>query len=137
MGSYGKELILDLWSCDPATFTRESIKNFFVVLCEKIDMVREDLHFWDDVGVPLELRETEPHVKGTSAIQFIRTSNITIHTLDLMEAVYLNIFSCKSFDEDDAARLSADWFKGKIHYSKVVARGAYEHSIHCSDRGGR
>ena len=112
MGSYGKELIIDLHDCDAAKFTRKSIKLFFQELCELIDMEACDLHFWDDVGVPEELKQTEAHTKGTSAIQFILTSNITIHTLDLLGNVYLNIFSCKDFDADKATEFSCLWFDG-------------------------
>ena len=92
---YGKELILDLDRCDPKRFTRACIDRFFKALCGELEMEAHEVFWWDDVGVPPEERQTEPHLKGTSAIQFITTSNITIHTLDLMKTVYLNIFSCR------------------------------------------
>ncbi len=57
-----------------------------------------DLYFWDDLGVPNEDQQTDPKTKGTSAVQFILTSTIVIHTLDLMKSAYINIFSCKKFD---------------------------------------
>jgi S-adenosylmethionine/arginine decarboxylase-like enzyme len=112
MDDYGKELILDLHDCNPATFTRESIEKFFAELCVQIDMEREDLHWWDDEGLPPEKCQTEPHLKGVSAVQFIKTSNITIHTLELLKAAYLNIFSCKDFDAGVAKRLAEEWFGG-------------------------
>ena len=52
MEKYGIELILDMHECDPETFTRESIRTYFEKLCVLIDMQREDLHFWDDIGLP-------------------------------------------------------------------------------------
>src|SRR6266850_7320222 len=110
---YGKELILDIHDCDPSTFTRKSIGKFFRELCDLIEMERCKLCWWDDVGVPEEDKQTLPHLKGTSAIQFIKTSNITIHTLDLLGAVYLNIFSCKDFDAKAAKNFSSKWFGGK------------------------
>lgn len=119
---YGKELILDLHECDARRFTRSSIKEFFVELCELIDMERCDLHFWDDLGVPVEEQQTDPKTKGTSAVQFILTSTIVIHTLDLMRAVYINIFSCDEFDTDAAARFTADWFGSTDWTANVVAR---------------
>ena len=119
---YGKELILDLHECDPDTFTREIIEEYFKELCDLIDMERCELFWWDDVGVPLEEQQTEPHLKGTSAVQFIMTSNITIHTLDLMGNVYLNIFSCKDFDSHIALQFSKEWFKGKVANSNVIGR---------------
>ena len=122
MKPYGKELILDIHKCDSSTFTRKSIRNFFKELCDLIEMKRSRLVWWDDYGVPPEERETEPHLKGTSAVQFIETSNIVIHTLDILESVYLNIFSCKDFDMDVAKEFSREWFKGKIANSQVIER---------------
>ncbi len=122
MKPYGYELVLDLHGCDPDTFNRASIEDFFKKLCKKIDMTQCDLHFWDDVGVALEEQETEPHLKGTTAIQFIKTSNITIHTLDLLKSVYLNIFSCKDFDPEIVKQFTEKWFKGKIVNNHVIER---------------
>ena len=122
MKSYGKEIILDIHNCDPTTFNRKSIGGYFKQLCELIDMERCKLCWWDDHGVPPEEQETEPHLKGTTAIQFIKTSNITIHTLDLLKNVYLNIFSCKNFDSDVIKSFSEEWFKGKIANAHVIKR---------------
>jgi S-adenosylmethionine/arginine decarboxylase-like enzyme len=122
MPAYGKELILDLHECDLATFTRDSIAEYFLKLCKLIDMEACDLHFWDDFGVPADECQTEPHLKGISAIQFILTSNITIHTLDLLESVYVNIFSCKDFDGNEAATFTRIWFRGRIVHEVKVDR---------------
>ncbi len=119
---YGKELILDLHECDPSTFNRESLDNYFNILCTAIDMVQCDRHFWDDIGVAEEDKQTSPHTKGTSAIQFILTSNITIHTLDDLKAVYINIFSCKDFDSSLAEEISIKWFEGILANKTEVDR---------------
>lgn len=119
---YGKEVILDLHNCDPSTFTRRNIENYFKKICDMIDMEKCELYWWDDYDVPFEKQETEPHLKGTSAVQFIKTSNITIHTLDILKNVYLNIFSCKDFDSDIVKRFSEEWFKGKIVNSRAIKR---------------
>ena len=87
MKPYGFELILDMHGCDVSTFTRKSIENFMIALCEEIKMQREDLHFWDYDGVPESERPTQTHLLGVSAVQFISTSNIVIHTLELLKAV--------------------------------------------------
>lgn len=119
---YGYELIMDLHGCDSSMFNRESIEDFFKKLCKQIKMTRCDLHFWDDVGVPLKEQQTSPHTKGTSAVQFIITSTIVIHTLDLMRAVYINIFSCKEFDKDKAQAFSMEWFKASECRSHLIER---------------
>ena len=122
MDHYGKELILDIHQCDSQTFTRESIEDYFKELCDLIDMERCELYWWDDHGVPIEEQQTEPHTKGTSAVQFIITSNITIHTLDLLKNVYLNIFSCKDFDHKIVTEFSKKWFGGVIVNRHIIDR---------------
>jgi len=122
MKNYGKELILDLHDCDPSTFTRRSIKEFFKELCELIDMEREKLVWWDYKGLPKEYAIAPPHLKGISAVQFIKTSNITVHTLEELKRIYINIFSCKTFKESDVWEFAKKWFKGTIVNFAVVNR---------------
>ena len=120
--TYGQELLLDLHDCDSSRFTRRDIEKFCEELCDLIDMERCDLHFWDDVGVPEGEQQTDPKTKGTSAVQFILTSTIVIHTLDLMSVAYVNIFSCKDFDTDEAAEFTAKWFGSTDWTANVVTR---------------
>ncbi len=120
--AYGKELILDLHNCDPTTFDRQSIGGYFRQLCKEIGMEACDLHFWDDVGVAEDEKQTDPHTKGTSAIQFILTSSITIHTLELLGKVFVNVFSCKDFDVADVSLLTETWFHGMIAQHKEILR---------------
>lgn len=120
--NYGKELILDLHNCNAKKFKRITIRKFFQGLCSLIDMKRCELFWWDDYGLPPNERQTEPHLKGTSAVQFIMTSNITIHTLDLLGNVYLNIFSCKDFDVKQAAKFSRKFFEGKVVCATTIIR---------------
>lgn len=120
--NYGKELIIDLHDCNPAMFKRVILKKFFQELCELIDMERSKLTWWDDHKVPLAKRQTEPHLKGTSAVQFIMTSSITVHALDLLGQVYINIFSCKDFDRQKAAEFCRQFFGGRIVHSTMIMR---------------
>ncbi len=119
---YGFELILDLHGCDPTTFTRNSLDNYFEKLCKAIDMEKCDRYFWDDVGVPPGERQSSPYTKVTSAVQFILTSTIVVHTLELLEAAYINIFSCKSFDKKVAEKITVDWFGAKEFRSHFIER---------------
>ncbi len=122
---YGKELIIDLKGCDTSKFNRDSLTYYFVGLCKIIDMQRCSLHFWDDMGVAKEDRQILPHTKGTSAVQFILTSNITVHTLDLLGEVYINIFSCKKFDHLKANDFTVDWFNATKYNYRLLTRGAF------------
>jgi S-adenosylmethionine/arginine decarboxylase-like enzyme len=119
---YGYELILDLHNCDISTFSRKSLRGYFKKLCKAIDMKRCELYFWDEVGVPVKEKQDLPHTKGTSAVQFILTSNITIHTLELLKAVYANIFSCKKFDEKVAEQITKEWFVAKKCRTRFIER---------------
>lgn len=119
---YGVELILDLHGCDALKFTRKSISKYFEELCILIDMEREELYFWDDIGIPEGDKQTSPHTQGTSAVQFILTSSIVIHTLDQLEAVYINIFSCKYYDPKLAEEFSIKWFGATDFSSRILDR---------------
>jgi S-adenosylmethionine/arginine decarboxylase-like enzyme len=122
MKNYGKELIIDLHNCDSDKFNRKSLKLYFKTICNLINMQRAKLVFWDDVGVEEEYKQTFPHTIGSSAVQFILTSNITIHTLDIMKRVYINIFSCKDFSEEVAEKYTQEFFNGSIIQSKIINR---------------
>ncbi len=117
------ELIVDLGGCDVSRFCRGAIEEYMVGLCDLIDMERCDLHFWDDIGVPEEDRQVSPHTVGTSAVQFILTSNITIHTLDILGEAYVNIFSCKDFSPDDAEQFTRNFFSAKVCTARELIRG--------------
>ncbi len=119
---YGKELIIDLHDCDVNKFNRKDLKRFFIELCKLIDMQRCKLSWWDDVGIDLEDQQSSPHTKGTSAVQFILTSNITVHTLDILKSVYINVFSCKDFNELKAEKFITEFFDGIVIQSLTIKR---------------
>ena len=119
---YGWELVLDLHNCDPTTFTRDHLDQYFTKLCDLIDMEKCEVHFWDDVGVPESEQQTSPHTKGTSAVCFILTSTIVVHTLDKLRAVYVNIFSCQEFEPDLAAEVTAKWFEADSYERTFIRR---------------
>ena len=120
MDSYGQECIIDVH--DSIVFTRESITRFCKDLCDLLRMRREDLVFWDYEGQPEEYAQAPAHLKGTSAVQFIRTSNITIHALDELKRLYLNIFSCKPFDVEAVRGFVQERTGGKILNFTVLER---------------
>ena len=119
---YGIELILDMGSCNVSKFNRRDIKSYFGQLCKLIEMEAEDVYFWDDFRVPEEKKQKNPKTKGTTAIQFILTSNITIHTLDLLGAVFVNIFSCKDYDIKQAKDFTVRYFEAGECESMIIER---------------
>ena len=123
--AYGKELILDLYGCDVTKFTRESITEWLEQLCDLIDMEREDLHFWDYEDCPEEREKAPPHLLGTSAVQFIKTSDIVIHSLEMVRECYINLFSCKEYDSVLASSFTAKWFGSEKYEQNVIERGRF------------
>ncbi len=130
-GAYGPQLLLDCSGCESQTFHRKNIEDFMEALCDTMDMDREDLYFWDDLDVPEEERQTEPHAKGTSGggvfrkkigIQFILTSSVVIHTLDVLGRCYIDVFSCKEFDESSVKILVYKHFKAKVIGTHSIIR---------------
>lgn len=122
MDHYGTHLIMDLHNCDPSLFTRKAIKRFMVGLCDEIKMERAKLIFWDYRYAPIAKRSAPAHLRGTSAVQFITTSTITIHTLDDLKSVYLDIFSCKDFKAPAVVDYCRQWFKGMVAQSISTER---------------
>ena len=120
MKPYGCELIIDLHDCE-TPFRRDVIEAFMEALCDLIEMERADLHFWD-YETPEEKASVPDHLAGTSAVQFISTSNITIHTLDRLKAVYLNIFTCGSLHVPAALEFCEEFWGGKIVHSTYLER---------------
>lgn len=115
-GGYGLELIADLHGCDLSDLSKEKLGKFFVELCDRIKMVRHgEPIFWED-------HSDIPHLRGTSGIQFIETSNIVCHPLPMLKAVYLNVFSCKEFDTDDALKFCVEFWGAKSENHTVVPR---------------
>lgn len=122
MDSYGMQLSLDIHNCDIEHFNRRDLKIFFKQLCEKIDMVRGKISFWDYFWCPWERKKAPPHLNGTSVVQFIQTSSIVIHTLDDMERVYFDLFSCKDFSEDDVVEFAEEYFNGNVVHQTLIIR---------------
>lgn len=120
--NYGQELILDLHNCNPEKFNRSDIGQYFDELCDLIKMQKHDRHFWDYMGLPEEYEKAPAHLKGTSAVQFISTSDIVIHALDVLRHVHLNIFSCKSFDMETVKEYTVKFFEGRIVQCVVLDR---------------
>jgi S-adenosylmethionine/arginine decarboxylase-like enzyme len=121
---YGYELVLDLFECDRATFTRKNIDGFFEAACRAAKMVKCERYWWDDIGISKDQQQTSPHTQGTSAVQFILTSSIVIHTLDQLGLVFINMFSCKKFDPETITKLATTRFKSPAYYrSTFLTRG--------------
>ncbi len=115
-GGYGLELIMDMSGCDLSDLNKEKLGRFFVELCDLIKMKRHgDPVFWEDTS-------DIPHLRGVSGFQFIETSNVVCHPLPMLGTVYLNIFSCKEFDTEVAAKFCKEYWGAASENHTVVPR---------------
>lgn len=118
---YGKELILDLHECDVKYFNKMSLDKFFKELADLTNMELCKRYWWTMDECPPEWKDI-PHLNGISAVQFISTSNFTIHTLTDLKCVYLNIFTCKEFDEKKAVHFAREFFDGEVVTCETIVR---------------
>ena len=120
--SYGREVLVDVVCADPRRFTREHIENYLEHVCSRLRLERADLHFWDYDG-PDERALAPPHLKGVSAVQFVTTSCIVIHTLDETRQVMVNVFACGEVDASVVERATTRFFGGHVACMHSIERG--------------
>jgi S-adenosylmethionine decarboxylase len=107
---------VDLHACDIATITdAERVKQFVYELCDRIEMRR----FGECVVVDFG---DDPKVSGFSMTQLIETSLISAHFVNQNGNVYLDIFSCKYYDAQEAAQFAAEYFSAKDFTVRSVIR---------------
>jgi S-adenosylmethionine/arginine decarboxylase-like enzyme len=119
MQYWGKHLIIDARAGSiPAVTSKEHIAKFVDELVVKIDMVKYG-PLW------IERFATHDPVKaGISFIQMIETSNITGHFVDHDGDFYLDIFSCKDYDENEVINLVREYFEPQDIGAEVFLRDA-------------
>lgn len=119
---YGREVLLDVVDADPAKFTRASIEEFLGRLCGALYLERADLHFWD-YDTPEERAEAPAHLRGVSAVQFVTTSTVVVHTLDESKQVLINVFGCGEIDAAVVERVAVSHFGGRVAAMHSIERG--------------
>ena len=127
MDNYGKELVLDLHDCYETRFNRKDLSRFFNELCDLIKMKQCKKVFWDYKWYPkfiirLMGWDKNPKTYGTSGVQFIMTSNITIHIIENLRQIYLNIFSCNDFDAELVTDFAQCFFWGEVVNKQIIDR---------------
>jgi S-adenosylmethionine/arginine decarboxylase-like enzyme len=90
---YGKHLIVTARGCNENLLDKAKIAAYMTDLVDRIDMVAFGDPVVERFGGGIEV--------GISAVQLIETSAIVIHTNDQARDMYLDVFSCKTFLEQD------------------------------------
>jgi len=110
---YGKHLILTARNCNENLLDVDQIKTYMTQLVDRIDMVA--------FGDPVAARFGSGIEVGISAVQLIETSAIVIHTNDQARDLYLDVFSCKTFSEQDVLDFTQEVFNpGSTNYQVLM-----------------
>jgi S-adenosylmethionine/arginine decarboxylase-like enzyme len=105
---WGYHLIVNAGNCDSkALRSASTIRDFSKTLVKTIDMVA--------FGKPLLVNFGTGNKKGYSLVQLIETSNITAHFVEETNDIYLDVFSCKTFDP----KVAIETFKEFFHPGKI------------------
>lgn len=113
---WGMSTCIDLYDCNPKTLrSAAKIKKFVKDLCELINMKT----FGKTVVVNFG---EDPRVSGFSMTQLIETSLISGHFANNSDAIYLDIFSCKTYPPYKTAEFAKKFFGAKKMDVKVNFR---------------
>ena len=88
---WGFHMLADIGKCNNSILDGEKIKAFLAELVPAIKM--------QAVGPPILKRFGEGDKMGWSAVQLISTSTVTLHAVEANRTAYLDVFSCKDFDQ--------------------------------------
>jgi S-adenosylmethionine decarboxylase len=116
---WGYHLILDCHACDvPSIQSKENVYNWIKKLVKDIDM--------EPIGEPyIEYTAAEFSDKaGFTAVQIIVTSSIVAHFIDSTGDVYIDVFSCKPFDNDTVIKSIQETFQPKKIRPNYLTRQA-------------
>ncbi len=107
---------IDLQGCDPETIRdKEKIKDYVKELCKRIGMKMfgetQIVHFGSD-----------EKATGFSMTQLIDTSLISGHFANRSNSAYIDIFSCKYYDPEEAAAFTKQFFMAKGCKTNVILR---------------
>lgn len=118
---YGPHLTFDGYDADPARLNDMQVVFDFLLKLPAI------------IGMQ---RLTQPYVMsydgadrsndyGVTGIVIIATSHISIHTYPYDKTFFLDIFSCKQFDQEKALAFIRQTFNAKKEEVELVVRGRY------------
>ena len=114
---WGYHLIVDARDCDPESIRNpDTIDSFARTLVQAIDMV--------PYGDPQIIHFGSGDKAGFTLVQLIETSNICAHFVEETNDLYLDVFSCKTYDEDIVLKLVHEFFKPKGAHIRPIERSA-------------
>jgi len=114
--SWGWHLSVDAGGCNLEKISDpENIHKFVEQLVTDIDMVA--------YGAPQIVRFGSGDKEGYTLVQLIETSNINAHFAEDLRAVFLDVFSCKEFQNDIVLNLIGEYFDAESFDISFSTRG--------------
>ncbi len=115
---FGPHLTLDLRNCNPVKLADfDLVFDTLDTLPAKIGMTK--------ITQPYVFKYSGlvPEDKGITGVVIIAESHISIHTFELKNYVFIDLFSCKPFDYEYAQKYLIDIFECKNPTVNVLMRG--------------
>lgn len=112
---WGKSAAIDLYECQHDRLTDPELLRSFVAQVVKV--VNMEAH-----GLCHVERFGDEELEGYSAMQFIKTSAITVHLDEVGNRAFIDIFSCKDFDADKAEQFAQEFFGAQSSKITVLSR---------------
>ena len=120
MTFWGYHLMLDCSKCMPkAIRERGTISLFARDLVKRINMV--------PYGQPQIVMFGSGNKKGYTLVQLIETSNICAHFVEETNDMYLDVFSCKPFSQNDVLKSVDAFFRPSVIRPTFIIRDAHGH----------
>jgi S-adenosylmethionine/arginine decarboxylase-like enzyme len=117
MSHWGYHLMLDCSSCNHDAITdHDTIYRFTKKLVKDIDMVA--------YGEPQIVKFGHGDKQGYTLVQLIETSNICAHFVDENDTAYIDVFSCKPYDDQVVEDLVVEFFGAAKIRKNFVTRQA-------------
>jgi S-adenosylmethionine/arginine decarboxylase-like enzyme len=71
-------------------------------------MIRGPIYTWGGEKKDLHAHPENPKIDGISCVQFLHSSSITLHAIDELNKVFINVFSCEKFDAEMVKQFALD-----------------------------
>ena len=115
---WGQHLVIDAYQCDNAMITNpDNIKAFLADLVTSINMVA--------YGDPQVVSFGSGDKAGYTFVQLIETSNIVGHCSNDLNTIFMDVFSCKPFDQFTVIELVKKYFNAQTFQKQNLWRGDY------------
>jgi len=114
--AWGILAVINLYGCDKDIIKdKVKINDFVNKLCKKINIKK--------FGPTIIKRFGKNSLKGYSVMQFIEASTIIIHFDEKDNRAFIDIFSCKEFNEKKIGKFSKEFFKAeKLKIKKLIRK---------------